>query len=149
MCIKQILNPFLSSHQMMNIGTHSSNKTRLLSKHIHGHFDERVGPKLLVVVCGQHTALTSVCVTFIYGEIWSKVFANQSLITQTKNWKKAYKGKFTPFPIKNFNFLMYTSYRDVRNSAEQWGAFPASAVISSLIHLGCRFMSSASSPNLI
>jgi hypothetical protein len=73
----------------MNIGMHSSNKTWLLSKHIHGHFDERVGPKLLVVVCGQHTALTSACVTFIYGEIWSKLFADQSLTTEMKNFKKA------------------------------------------------------------
>jgi uncharacterized membrane protein (DUF106 family) len=89
----------------MNIVMHSSNETWLLSKHIHGHFDERVGLQLLVVVCGQHTALTSACVTFIYGEILSKLFADQSLITQTKNWKKAYKEKFIQFLEKNFNSL--------------------------------------------
>jgi hypothetical protein len=52
---------------MMNAGMHYSNKTLLLSKQIHGHFDERVGSELLVVVCCQHTPLASAGVTFIYG----------------------------------------------------------------------------------
>jgi hypothetical protein len=67
--MEQVLNPFLSSHQIMNAGMHSFYKTQLLSKHIHGHFDERVGPKLLVVVCSQHIPLISACADFIYGEI--------------------------------------------------------------------------------